>query len=933
MGDEMNIHVPQNDQAMAELKILMDIRRKICSAQNNSPVAALVQDTLVGLYFLTKEYTRVPLDIFYDCIYALNKEDLLEDLLNRASVYYPDEIKAYRDRKLKDLPGRLLASILFPRDFYYTSKTFDDDEPVDGYVVIKNGILIKGDLVKKVLGTKTNSIVHVICIEYSCFEASDFISNAQFLCHRWFPTYSFSFGISDCLNNNQNQIDDTIKNTYLKCKEINSSNKTKGEKEILLNNELNSALSIGQSLAKKGLNKGVNNAMSVCIYSGAKGNYVNCSQISAFVGQQNVMGKRPQPSLSQKRRCLPHFKMGDNSPKARGFIDSNFINGLSPTQYFFHAQSGREGIMDTAVKTQDSGYIQRRFVKKMENFKIYNDGSVRNSDGTILAFIYGNDGLDPRELYNVDKEPFFIDVKRISERLNAVFELDYASLVPKTPKIKLEKSHISYINSKIKLIGSHLDNDVIQRAHHIIHSKLEKYLSSIELYQDKKTITAFVNIITNKFNKARIETGDMVGIIAACSLGESATQKTLNSFHHAGISSKAVTTGVPRLNEILNTTHKPKTPSTIVYINSDYIKKREIIIDSIDKKNLNIDQKYEIRKQILEKLQSYRKVFEYTTLKTFVKSTTLKYLSSSENEDEPESTPLSDIYSYNCGNDLLDCWWYKLYIKYNDNKDDERNFKINVSNVWICEIDVNIEKLFHYNITLSEIVKKCHSQDAFNNFRLIYSPLNVAKLILFVNYDAIESINNSSNYYYIRDIVLPNLLEMKITGIKGIEKMFPTQGKDPINNKERWYIDIQGQNFKKILNLKIVDFINTVSDDMWEIYNVLGIEATRNFIIEEMDKILCGDGSYINKYHFMLLADSMTQSGEIKSVQRHGIHRRTAGIFGKAVFEESVGNFTISCIFTETDNMNSVSANIPFGSLCPIGTMDNSFELLNVNTN
>jgi len=936
-GDEMNIHVPQNEMAMAEVRTIMDIRRKVCSAQHNSPIAGLVQDTLVGLYFMTRKETRVEVGVFYDCVFELNFSHHLQNLFKRAIRYYPEELMLVKHKKTnkkriifrnKTLNGRILVSLLFPSTFNYTMKCYDDDEleeGQDGIVEIKTGILVRGDLVKKVLGAKANSIVHILCIEYGCNRASDFLSNAQFLCNRWFPTNSFTFGIGDCLNNNKEKIENALKKMYDGCDEILMNNTSEYEKELALNDELNNAISIGQVLSKNGMYGGIENAMVVCTYTGAKGNYVNCSQIAAFVGQQNVMGQRIPCKISNNTRCLSTFEKNDNRPLARGFIDRSFIDGLTPSQYFFHAQSGREGLMDTAVKTRDSGYIQRRFGKKMENFKVYSDGSVRNSDGCIISFFYGDEGFDPRELYWVgskSKYPFFIDVKRIADRVNTIYKNKNRSNIKKI-KIKLKDEHIKIILTKINVIGSFLkDSCVIQKAKKRIHHKLTKQLKKVELYSDLNIIREFVTIIVNRFNKSKIQSGDMVGLIAAISLGESATQQTLNSFHHAGSSSKAVTKGVPRLNELLNTTKTPKTPSVCVQIKSDVITKKEERIKKLMKSgcNLDIEKMYSLKKEILEKLQTYTKLFEYATLRDFVKGdVVLKYILSSDGS-VPKNTPIA-MYEYE---EYKPEWWHSF--SFNDETNDI------LSEKWVCEMDLDISKLFYFNITLEDIVRKCENSDGYGNFRIIRSPLHQAKLVVIIDYENVDNWSDDKifehldfeeegwHYYYARDIVSKKMLDIKICGIKGVEKIFPTE------REGKWFIDVQGNNFKEIVNLDFVDFVNTSCDDMWDVYSTLGIEAVRTFLIEEFSNILCGDGSYIHKAHFMMLADSMTQSGMIKSVQRSGINR-SVGPFTKATFECALNNFITACTFTEVDDMTSVSGNISFGKLCNFGTMDDNFEL------
>ena len=165
------------------------------------------------------------------------------------------------------------------------------------------------------------------------------------------------------------------------------------------------------------------------------------------------------------------------------------------------------------------------------------------------------------------------------------------------------------------------------------------------------------------------------------------------------------------------------------------------------------------------------------------------------------------------------------------------------------------------------------------------------------------------------------MLKTRVCGVDGIEKIYPIE----LHSTKQWVIDVQGKNFSQVMQMQCVDKINTISDDMWEIYETLGIEATRTFLIEEVKKALCDDGSYINIVHFSLLADSCTRTGTIKPVRRNGIDRNV-GPWTKAAFEEPVANFVTASIFTESDDMTSVSATIAFGKLSNIGTTSGYFE-------
>lgn len=921
----------------------MDIRVKICSAQHNENVAGIVQDALVALPFLTRKSYRATLDIFYDCIMTLSYQtrqrlypDLdpepiqlpstidVEDLFKRAAMYYPDEFDDNFRPVKKSLPGRVLASALFPKDFYYHRRTYDDDEVFgeqDPVVLIENGILRSGDLVKKVIGAKSNSIVHVLAIEYGSHVASEFLSNAQFLCHRWFPTHGFSFGIGDCLNSKDDEIEKTLRDMYERTDQILASEKSAVDKEREMGDELNSAVSIGQSLTKNGMIGGIDNSMVVCTYTGAKGNYVNCTQISAYVGQQNIMGERVPNTLNHKTRTLPHFSPGDNSPEARGFIDRNLKTGILPTHYYYHAAASREGLMDTAIKTQKSGYIQRCLVKKMENFCIYTDGTVRDCDDSIVAFVYGEFGFDPRKLYYVNGNTNFVDIQRLADRLNSVYRHHSPNQLPKM--VTLQEKHISVILEQIRPLGSANQSEVMQNVSKRIHAQLRDQISNVKLYANREIIGKFTAEIIKRFYTSCIEAGDMVGIIAASSLGEKSTQMTLNTFHSAGLTTKTVTTGVPRLKEIIDVTQNPKTPSTLIRLKDEFISQCEDELNQIENGD---DRMYDIKKQIVERMQIHRSTFESSTLESIVSSHQLLYVRQTDGS-VPANTPIG-LYKYK---EFVNEWWVDTYTTLN-------NLETIQASKWVIEFTVNQKRLFELRLSMDSVCKKLSESDCDENFVCIPSPQSIGRILVFVMYDNLDaklldalintgSLINENNwyYYYTRDVLTPQLLKTCICGIAGVERIFPVEVIE--NDEKKWFIDVQGKNYSEITQLDIVDFVDTLSDDMWEIYKMLDIDAVRIFLIEEVRKVLCSEGGYININHFMLLADSITRSGDIGGARRHDIDR-SVGPITKASFEEAMTNFLKAAIYTENDDMKSVSSTIAFGKLCKIGTQSGYFDLI-----
>ncbi|NDB30481.1 hypothetical protein EB151_13160, partial [archaeon] len=270
--------------------------------------------------------------------------------------------------------------------------------------VINNSELEQGNLDKTIFHGISTGMLPVIYHDYGPFEVRKFLDNTQRLVCRWLLTAGFSVGISDLVtdketdNNLKNKIKEMKTKAYDKLDEIrrgtidNNSifnNEEYIERELIgiLNETTSEVGKIGLSQIDENKNRMIN-----MVKSGSKGKETNVAQMIACVGQQNVDGKRITYGFTD--RTLPHFTKYDDGPEARGFVKNSFISGLTPQEVFFHAMGGREGLIDTAVKTSETGYIQRRLVKAMEDSKIHYDNTVRTAIGSIIQYIYGEDGMD-----------------------------------------------------------------------------------------------------------------------------------------------------------------------------------------------------------------------------------------------------------------------------------------------------------------------------------------------------------------------------------------------------------------------------------------------------------------------------------------------------------------------------------------------------------
>ncbi|SBS84689.1 DNA-directed RNA polymerase II subunit RPB1, putative [Plasmodium malariae] len=320
-----------------------------------------------------------------------------------------------------------------------SSTSCKDDNPYcsvsDGKVIIKNNELLSGIICKRTVGSSSGSLIHILWHEMGPDKTKDFISALQKVMNNWLEYVGFTVSCSDIIASNK--ILDKVKDILNKSKKEVSKIVKKAQRgelecqpgkslyesfETRVNNELNCAREMAGKVASESLDER-NNIFSM-VTSGSKGSIINISQIISCVGQQNVEGKRIPFGFNH--RSLPHFIKFDYGPESRGFVSNSYLSGLTPQEVFFHAMGGREGIIDTACKTSETGYIQRRLIKAMEDVMVQYDRTVRNSYGDIIQFLYGEDGmageyiedqiidlmkLDNKEIkklykYNFDEEPY-----------------------------------------------------------------------------------------------------------------------------------------------------------------------------------------------------------------------------------------------------------------------------------------------------------------------------------------------------------------------------------------------------------------------------------------------------------------------------------------------------------------------------------------------
>jgi DNA-directed RNA polymerase II subunit RPB1 len=616
---------------------------------------------------------------------------------------------------------------------------------------------------------------------------------------------------------------------------------------------------------------------------------------------------------------------------------------------------GREGLIDTAVKTSETGYIQRKLIKAMEDLKVYHNLSVRNANGNIVQFLYGEDGMDYGKIESQRLSHFDSDIHRLRKEHLFTKTTDYnlfmtekaVKVMKKDKKYKdINNAFFQQIRKDVDIVRTFIfkgyrDNNIsfpininrivdnmkkkcdislssrsdmtpqyiITQLNVLIDSLkasnsvkgtdlfgilLRSYLSPklvIEHHRlNKFTFDLIIAQIKLQYYDSLVQPGEMVGPIAAQSIGEPATQMTLNTFHFAGVSEKSnVTRGVPRLKELLHISKNPKVPSLNIYLNEE--------------NRFSKDKSLSILNDI-----------GVTSLKDITKSMRIFH-----DPNDYESNVEED-------RDLLEV--YKAFQTIDPclRTDDE-------GSDWVIRFEFDKQTMMEKDITMADVYSKIYQKYS-NCVNCIYSDDNSSKLVFRIRLmktkkkDAAkkeqETIQDLNNIKALSKNIRESVLIKGIDGIKSVS-MYKNQSNYVFENdsyvmKEEWVLDTHGVNLLEVLRYPGVDATRTISNDIYEVYNTFGIEAAKQVLLKEIREVIDSGGSYVNFRHLELLVDTMTYRGYLMSIDRFGINRGNIGPLAKCSFEEATDQLFNASIFGEVDKLNGVSSNVMMGQIPPCGT-------------
>ncbi len=412
-GDEMNMHILQGEEARAEAEILMKVQENIRSPRFGGPIIGAIHDHISGNFLLTWNYfnkdakgAKLPLQ---DATQVLARVGF-----KGATPPIHEEKHPKTGETIRYVWGKDLFSTLLPDDLNLSYRGaacppgMSEEEarkPENDYwVVIEDGVLVSGGIDEKSIASFKGTILDHIARRYGNERAREFLDKVTKIGNGFLTLRGFSTSIDDEDISDQARadIDKKADDTRKRVEELVQQYE-EGTLQSLPGRTVEETLEMeimretGQARDAAGevvaTQVGMTNSAVLMARCGARGSMLNLSQMAGMVGQQAVRGERIKRGYH--KRTLPHFRWGDLGANAKGFVANSYKTGLTPTEYFFHSMGGREGLVDTAVRTSRSGYMQRRLINALEDLKVAQDGSVRNTAGTVIQFTYGEDGIDP----------------------------------------------------------------------------------------------------------------------------------------------------------------------------------------------------------------------------------------------------------------------------------------------------------------------------------------------------------------------------------------------------------------------------------------------------------------------------------------------------------------------------------------------------------
>ena len=873
-GDEMNIHVPQTEEARAEALELMLPSQNTVSPRNGSPIIATMQDFLTASYILTQQTTFFDRTGFSQIITHMLEDE--PQALRPPAICKPIELwtgKQVIDVLIRPNPWNYPNMDLnFEAKARFYSGSNQQMCPQEGYITIHHNELLSGCMDQYILGSgdqAKHNLFFALRQEMGSIYASRCLQRLCRLTSRWLMHRGFSLGLEDLTPSEDLKratcqvIQEGYEETH-KLLQLYHEKKFSPDPgwtlEETLENKLTKVLSEIRErcgrLCTASLDR--SNPALLMAKCGSKGSILNISQMVACVGQQSIQEKRFDYRF--RNQTASQFSGQHHEPEARGFVKNSFYSGLTPTEFMFHTIAGREGLEQSAVKTAQCGYLGRRLMKMLEDLVIQYDFTVRNAAGMVVQFRYGEDGLDPVQMetnHGAINFPFLWSNLRAQEtptsrhavecsreELQAMMHatLDQASTFY-PPCDVLFKAKIRYFCEEKRREGCREGSSEPSLSPHSGEEPEggvgRKRKRSSGAKNIKQHLHVFLTSCSEKYASKICPPGTPCGIIAAQSLSEPTTQMTLRTFHFAGIAGMTVTQGVPRIEEITDARLKISTPFVKIA--------------------LEHAQSEKVARGVKGKIEC-----------TLVKDVLRKI--------ETVITP------------------HEVYLRLTLCLDTISKLELHMTAEHIAQGLIHAPKRHGLRLSASHVHVVGHDT-------LHIKPVQTGREFL------------SSNLQHLRT----QLREVRLCGLPTCARAIISDlstGNEP----PRYVVIAETDDLLPILGLNEVHSASTTCNHIHSIASVLGLEAARRKIIEEIRMVMNIYGLTIDLRHLMLLADAMTYKGLLLGTTNTGLTRDRDSVLKLASFERTQEHLFHAAVHNRMDRYMGMSESVILGIVPKVGT-------------
>ncbi|KAL7458935.1 hypothetical protein ACHAWC_010656, partial [Mediolabrus comicus] len=901
-----------------EANMLMGVHHNLTTPRNGEPLVAASQDFLSAAYLLTQRDQFFSRDLFCTFVsyFGLADEHIdipIPAIMKPVPLWTGKQIFTCIMNPNRD--AKACVNFEMKEKNYDSNKKMKHFCPNDGWVAFRNSELISGNVAKKTIGDGSKSgLLYILLRDIDAAAAADFMDRFARLCSRYFGFHKgFSIGISDVspsaklrkvkfdiLSSGYEKAEEAIRKYEDGTLELRPGCDLLQSLEEILNGILGKLRESAGQEAMKALPW--SNTPRIMAECGSKGSPLNISQMMACVGQQAVGGKRIQDGFVN--RTLPHFQYHSLTPDAKGFVANSFYSGLTATEFIFHTMGGREGLVDTAVKTAETGYMARRLMKALEDLSLRYDNSVRNSENTVVQFTYGDDSLDPAKMENNDRP---VEFDRLHLNISQTFPCpDEKSLLKQDllDKIKqaLDEERFQRLLPKgkkfLEEIQSYFEDIVEKQKETIEGCKNTSYIQQ-RIWNScrftKTQIDEFLRIALTKYTKALVEPGEAVGAIGAQSISEPGTQMTLKTFHFAGVSSMNVTLGVPRLKEIINGSKNISTPIITAKLVQDNNKVGARIVKAgIEKTTLGEICSY--MKEVYHEecylsIQLDMEAIEQLRLNIDARTVGARIVKAGI-----EKTTLGEICSY-----MKEVYHEECYLS--------------------IQLDMEAIEQLRLNID-ARTVRRCILKGIRGQTRPPILRCLADRHVI------VKKGSKSKLRVLIPEKDTPAFFQMtalKVALPRVIVQGIATVNRAVINEESKggqssYHLLVEGYGLAEVMGSPGIDGKHTTTNHIIEVEQTLGVEAARTSISSEISYIMNAYGIGIDTRHLMLLSDVMTFKGEVLGITRFGVAKMRESVLMLASFEKTTDHLFDAAVHGRTDAIEGVSECIIMGKTAPIGT-------------